>query len=658
MTGQAFKTTNVLKLEVEQTATGPVNLIQNPSGVLGSWGWVTPVAGTALNSTNVGGLLWLFHDRGVTTSSYFYTENLSVAAGQYVSASFWAAVPPNTFVQFEFLNSAGGVISASTAQSVIGTTGPGFGGNLNTYAATVAPAGTVKARLRFNRSGTSSIGLYVTAASVGKAATAGGVTPPTYLQPATYTNVLGPTHTIAVRRDELNLGMLTAEILDATLDPSQSDLVRPGKRVQLMALNASTAKWEPLFSGKVTRGETKYDLKRSDSKRARITLTAVDAASDLASITRPSGVATIAALPFVLEGCGVPWSANGSGNQVSAATVATTNADAKAIDQVAVTRDSVLGYAWVNRLGILNVWDKASISTTVAGTLAESAYSDLALDYDTDRCINSVTVKLRRINVANGQTVEITYGPYLNQASIDQWGAHSAEFTVHGVSDSDAAASAYAAAILTANATPAVRINSVAVPIRSTTDITTSKALLDLYDMVTVSNTNAGISTNMRVTGIEHQITAGGTDAECKWLTTLDFTVANSVASPQATPSLPTPVPTDGGWIEPLTSSGNWINYAGEEPFGYRKINGIVYFKGIIRRNAAGGAADAWVFLPAGYRPRAIGSNGWAQQSVMTNGGMQTLILRADGAMYLFAYAPGIAGYILASDVTPYPADL
>lgn len=493
MARQTFRTTDVLRLDVENTPTGLVNLVQNPNGnydgYASSYGWVTPTAGTSLVGTITSGLWNLQYLQGATTGGLFYTEPMPCAAGRYIAAQFkWTSGGNPATMQWEWLNSAGAVIS-STATTSVSSTAAMPTGTLNWYAPVQAPSGTTKARLRFNITGTlnASIGCHIWSVAVATAATSGALTQATVnltLPTATYTNVLGPTHTINVKRDELNVSTLTAEILDATLDPSQSDLVRPGKRVRLMAYVSGT-NWQPIFTGKVINAKTKYNLKQPGAKQARITLTAVDAASTLAQARRDDGVATVAALPYVLEGAGVPWSTNGSGNQVPSATVVTNNANATAIDQVAIVRDSVLGYAWVDRRGFIQVWDRANMPSAIAATLKENAYSDLQLDYDTDRCINTVTVKLRRVNVSNGATVEVVYGPYVDQSSIDLWGAHSAEFTVQGITDSDAAASAYAAQILAVNATPVVRLNTATLPIATTTDVAT-KALLDLCDLVTV----------------------------------------------------------------------------------------------------------------------------------------------------------------------------
>lgn len=93
-----------------------------------------------------------------------------------------------------------------------------------------------------------------------------------------------------------------------------------------------------------------------NTKSSRIYLTAVDPVQTLASARRPQGVGKVSDLPYVLEGAGVPWSINGNGNQVASATVVSTNDNATALDQIAITRDSELGYAWVDRNGVAQAW--------------------------------------------------------------------------------------------------------------------------------------------------------------------------------------------------------------------------------------------------------------------------------------------------------------
>jgi hypothetical protein len=59
----------------------------------------------------------------------------------------------------------------------------------------------------------------------------------------------------------------------------------------------------------------------------------------------------------------------------------------------------------------------------------------------------------------------------------------------------------------------------------------------------------------------------------------------------------------DTGWIAPALQSG-WGQYAGWEPAGYRRINGIVYLRGLI---SGGTTTDGTLIftLPAGFRPQA-----------------------------------------------------
>lgn len=358
-----------------------------------------------------------------------------------------------------------------------------------------------------------------------------------YIEPVTWLNILGSAYGIRITRPVLDLGRLEANLADVALDPAVADTIRPGRRIRCTAWTGTV--WSELFTGTALNAKVEYDLRaKKPTKRAKITLTAVDNTATLANIGRAGGVETIAELPFVLEGCGVPWNVNGSGDQVPSATVVAVNDDAKAIDQVAITRDSQLGHAWVSRVGVLNVWDAAEIDATLAATLDEAAYSDAQIDYDTERCINEVTVNFLRNNGTS--TEEVPYGPYVDSASRELWGPHAVPFRIQWADEDATAIEAYADAILTANATPVIRVNSVRVPIRETTDLSTDagdrRAFLDLMDLVTVSNDEVGHSSDLRITRLEHVITPKA------WTLDVGFMVEGTVAAPQATPAPPAKV--------------------------------------------------------------------------------------------------------------------
>lgn len=379
-----------------------------------------------------------------------------------------------------------------------------------------------------------------------------------YVPPIVYTDILGSANTISIQRNELEVGTLQANLKDTSLDPATADTIRPGRRVRLSALVDDV--WEPIFLGKVSSAKVDYALLHKDeAKRANITLTAVDAVSELANTRRSNGVVLLGDLPAVLEGVNVPYDIKGAVDQViQTAETAYVNDNASVLDIVAVARDTWLqewgkpAYAWVSRKGILNVQEGDTGTGKVGNTTDqdfwdESDYlTDFAVDYDTDRCINEVVVKALRITGTGdtAQTEEWTFGPYRDEASIRQWGTHSQEFTVAvnpGVTLNDAYFSTYAANILAANANPEKKVNALTLGIFKAEDIDrnlttlSSKVLVDLYDHVRVWNDEAGIEEKLlNIASIEHTITPK------RWSIGVGFGSLGSVASPAIQPALRT----------------------------------------------------------------------------------------------------------------------
>lgn len=412
-----------------------------------------------------------------------------------------------------------------------------------------------------------------------------------------YRNIIGPSTSIRINRYPLDAGVLTAVVRDTSLDPAGADLLRTGRAVRVTALNATNGLWEPLFTGELYKPVVSYDLERTDSKQATITITAYDPNQALANVKRANGVGTAAELPYLLEGAGVPWDINGSGNQVAAAALVSKNDNASALDQVALTRDSVSAYAWMDRYGVLNVYSDRAADYYGNGTatLDESRYSKLETSFDPDQSVNEVLVTYLRFNASTGETVEVPYGPYRDEASIQQWGVHQETYRVHGILEANIPA--YAAAILAANKTPALRVSSMTVPIRSAADLTWDKALIDLYTKAQVTNAAKGINLSLRVSSIEHDITPQ------RWRLNLGFGAVSSVAAPASTPELPVGAAvTEGVWTA-LNLAGAWTNFGGT--FGtarYMRKNGIVYLTGMVKGGADGSTIAT---LPAGFRPAA-----------------------------------------------------
>ncbi len=523
MTRQQFHTADVLALEIEDDWPGLPNIMPNPSGEFGVWGWdldslqnLSTVAGPAYRFDTASGFQVAQTDR-------LYVDN--AGGNNYVRARVTRTGGTAGFsCRFVLLRADDSFIA----------NGPDAGpqtvnGDLDVPAVQLT-ADTAYVRLFFVIDTPGAYADFNAVCVVN--GTAAEVAAPLTVEPG-WVDLLSPATSIRISRAGLDLGTLAAVIRDSTLDPAQSSLIRKGKPLRARALNSDTAEFERIFTGRVLNADVSYDLRHPDpTRRARIELTAVDPASLLANTPRPDGVQTIDELAYVLDRIAVPWSINGSSSGWSlSATVVARNDKASALDQIALTRDTALGYAWVSRDGVLTAWDAAQIPAVSLATLTEDDYSDLQLGFNTEDLINDVTVLVRTID-ASGDTVETEMGPYADELSVREWGRYHQDFTVQESGWAAADAAAYAAAILAANATPVVRIKSVTLPVvDATADLAgDGPAFLDLYDLVTVENTDAGLSDSSRITRVEHTITPH------KWLVAVEFAAVGAVAQPTVTP--------------------------------------------------------------------------------------------------------------------------
>lgn len=524
--------TTDMRLDIEDPsllgAGQAFNLIRNPDGALGGWGWVTPDAGALFTTSGAPGT-WLTYLSSSSVGSYCFSEAAPATGLVNYSASWEHRYSDWHRGTVQFLGADGTVIGEIPGPVVGNASASPVTTTMN---ANTAPAGTVQVRLKItmygDAAGNPPSGLGTVRiefrARLGQASAAVKVIEPLY------TNILTSATGVEIEREPLSVGTLTASVPDALYDLSLNTLLRPGRRCRVIA---AVGVDEPIFVGKIDTATVKYDPKRLDKKRAQINLTAVDPAADLANVIRPDGVAQVVGLKGVLEGAGIPWRINGDTAQGPPQAVVTRNESASALDQVAVTRDSVQGFAWLDRRGVLVASNAASMPTDPAATLGEGDYGDdIDVSFDLDTIINVVTIRLLRVNAATGQTVEIPYGPYRDEQSIADWGARSAEFTVQGLPETAEAMKAYADAVLARAAVPAVRVNSLTIRIDDPSDVTSERALLDLYDMVQVLVPTVDLDQSPRITKIKHRITPKS------WLVDLTFARDGGVAPPQATPSV------------------------------------------------------------------------------------------------------------------------
>jgi hypothetical protein len=608
---------------------GPVytNLVTNPSFETNTTGWqvtATPITGGAAGTGNIArvaaaAIVGAWGGRLTRTSgprvSVLSPEFAVTPGRQYRASLKHTADPAGTYFGVAYYSAAHAFIGiGATPMNVFGvTTEEGL-----TW---VAPAGAWYGRIFYE---TAALTVDLDAAMMLPDGTAGtsayfdGATPDTagvdyswtgvahassstkslsalpYIPPITYREIQGSMVTCKVSRRTFD-STANVVIRDADLDPATATLLRPGRALKVSVLSGAT--WAVLFQGTTQLPAVDYgDLKRN--KRPTITLPAYGPGAELAAVTKKAGVSGIANLPAVLEGVRIPFKVDGSTSQVPAPVSVSSNDSATALDQVILTRDSALGYAWVNREGILyGLTDRAG-DPYGTGTLVldESDYTTLALGWEPGA--NRVTVILLKYNAATGETEEVTYGPYIDEASRLEFGENPAEYRVHGIADP----AVYAASVLAANKTPTLKVNALRLSITDTTELTTARALIDLYQKVQVLNAEKAIDLTLRVLGIDHSI-----DSRGRWYVDLTFTSDDGVAAPVPV----TPVDTSGGIQEgvwnvvgaagqPAFLNG-WINYGA--PYSstrFMRKNGIVYAEIMVKN----GAVNTSPFtFPAGFRP-------------------------------------------------------
>lgn len=621
MRTQPFDTADQLKLEVAKRARDATrgnvisNLLRNPRGTLGAWGWTTPAATSYLDPLVAGdpslvGAGLRLYGGGPETNSWIAASELEavtpgillVGGLTHVSLSGGTGVEMRLeyFDQNRVLISQGAVTSwgASTPANTVKQTGVG-----------TAPAGAafvrLKMELKYLTSGPAKSFTF-DKAFIGQTPNPG--TPVTFLEPWTWTDVLSRSTSITIERPgKLQPGTMRAAVLDASLDPSASTFIRPGALVRVMAKDPDNGAgaYAPLFSGKLTNAVVDYDLTHQDeTKRTRIDLSAVDVTQDLANTAQPIGVSSVRELAYLLEGAGVPWRLDGLTNQIAGSPVKRTDDDsASLLTQVANVQNTLLAYAFVSRWGAINVTQRAAISGTTMGQFTEADYAkSIKIDFDTARLVNEVVVKERSQD--GDRVVEAVQGPYRDEPSIREWGRYSAEYPRQAGSSMSLAT--FVATVLDNNKTPqravrelSFRVMDPATDFQSLTQVPAAsgkfrrRVHLELADKVRVTNARAAIDQDMRVGSLRHSITPKS------WTVTVGFDSVAGVPMPaSAASSAPLPSASSQNMEPPW--DGAVDNRTGQIYIRDGIVYGTVEFRFMV--DFAAYAWSPWT-MPAGYRP-------------------------------------------------------
>ncbi|MBB3040201.1 phage head spike fiber domain-containing protein [Nocardioides soli] len=399
-----------------------------------------------------------------------------------------------------------------------------------------------------------------------------------FVEPAEFRNILGSSSHLEIDTAEFSPGLGGFTLYDAALSPADADaLIRPNKRVRIRVRNSFTesglkaAEFYTLYEGRIGSPTVDYDPLKKD-KGVKITIPTTNNYSVLAEQGENSVVANIADLAYTLEGKGVPWNINGSGNQVTSASVVAYNENAKMTDQIIVTRDTNLAKVWIDRNNVLQAhtgWNppvltafydsSPEIEADPVHNIAPQA-DGLKIDWDAADCINNVVIKWLRYDVGAARTTEVNWpsdgSGYADVASQKKWGVRTKEFKICGLplNENNSYISSYANSILAANAQPKVRIRSLTWAVTKEEHLYTVLAN-DLYSNVYVSFAlpdGQSVEGNHQITGIKHTISADK-DKKFRWLVTYTFADTGSVATPVSTES----PPFQGVGVAP----GVWQNY-------------------------------------------------------------------------------------------------
>lgn len=612
MTSQRFTTRDQLRLEVAEPTTTMPNLCSNPDGEVGAWGWGAPVPSTTMQAGEYDGPgLWtMLASSSVAQAWNVRSELVRVTPGQYFGGRAMVGVNATGHrisVRVDWYDASRTYYSSTAVPEWLPALAyEPHAPTLCRIPGVPVPAGAAYAALRLDpykvgQTGTIAYGgFYLTRVVLCAASSKAAVDTVGWIPPIVYRNLIGPTLNARIVRGDLDVGTLTASLADATVDPATDDLIRPGRDVRLMA-KMSTGTWAPLIKGVMGTARVSYPTDRGlpDRKRALIEITATDNTTPLANSGRPQGVALVDHLPWVLDGVGVPWNCNGLTRHLATAPpVVSTNEAASALDQIAITRDSTLGEAWVDRRGVINVWNRHLMPASAMATIGSDTYSAIDVGWSSDDVINEVNVRLLRWNLARpGETVEVPYGPYRDDASVEQWGTYASTFTVHGIADTPAAASAYAATVLAANRTPRRRVRSVTIPIAKTAAFDVAgpgSVFRDLCDRVKIVNATAGLDADLLVRSIEHTITPR------KWEMTLGFGDVGSVAAPTLAPPVQSaPLLAVDTW-QTLPLGPGWATSSTTPQYLITR-DGLVMLRGWVVRSS--GTGTTLGTLPAGARP-------------------------------------------------------
>lgn len=591
-----------LRLEILATLDG--NLMTNHSGQDGTTtGWTaTNGALTALTGQTFGygGKALNITDTatGAGASQWMESESIPIVGGQYLNAAVQLRANHGDIgLGVVFYNAANTILkSVSPSHNKVGDFYDVYGAyeikshNMDAnfdggYYEPLAPSGTTHARIVLqwfsDYAGTGPAQFWEV--MVVKGTTRASVLGPVFSDTAeTWQNILGGTITITTARggdvtgvtDALAPGLLTATIDDPQVTPDNNERMRPGWPLRIRALVDDV--WEPVYRGKIENARTNFNL-----AVPRVIVTAIDAISTLQNYTVPAGKSgrfkqriDAAMLDVDLTYVVADTDSNTTSSLISV------DSSGTALTQLETVRDSLRGLFYVDKTNLVQCFANNSYPSQTPVVTFSDDYADTGAIYfteidtafDTKNLVNTLLITKANVNQPDGSK---TYGPYVNQASVDAWGSVSATVDVN-----DGDPSTLAGAYLSTYADPTNFASSVR--FRATENIAQAVGL-ELYQAAAVKFAKSNIDAVYRIISIEHEIDG------YEWFVTVRFKPMESTTSitvtnpPGGANSGPQDLaPSDTGWVALTTLSPFTAQYG----LALRRINGIVYQRGAYSRSS------------------------------------------------------------------------
>lgn len=466
---------------------------------------------------------------------------------------------------------------------------------------------------------------------------------------------------ISTKRGPLDTSTMSFQLVGDTYDPLQSDILTPGKRVQLRLTDPTTGEVEPLFTGTITDPLlAEYPLR--NRQVVPITkVTCVDPLPRFAATPHPNGAYGWRGIRDILETVPSPSLVQSDDPVTEPDDLPYWIDKASVVDHVVIVRDTWQAYAWIDRRGILRLMSRGAIEEGGWYLPPRTFFVDesnflasMTPSYSSERLINTIRIKaLRHIG---DQSEEWNYGPYIDAESRTKRGPREATFTVSTdptLVYGDNAFDAYAAEILARSSVPELLFSPVPFHILKLTDLAHASA--DLMDVFAITSPAAGfVDAPHRAWSIGHEITVDS------WTMTAEFEREYETQTPTQTPSTSGNAAATPSSFSSSKTNPNGLTYAGtlhateNSRVTFRLRNGIIWVDGIIWPGTTAHAANLASGIPEEWRPE------WSARHVAGSNagtGRFEVDIQSDGDIAYLRYggAPAdmASNYIVF--VTSYP---